>query len=124
MSELLRSYRMQDLPLFIESLCKQRDMFVVCDVLEQLYMLDSTTQFKNIRLLDLDSMLVLVKRLIEPKFMLKSKYKRHKICCFTVLNLIIEELKVRPKQQKAKNNSNASEIDQFLSSPNPSNEEE
>lgn len=87
---------------FVESLCRQRDMFVACDVLEQLLMkgLDAEMEPQEsdtfVQQLDLASMLLLTQRLIDPKFMIKSKYKRHKICCYSTLKVIILEVLRRP----------------------------
>ena len=64
---------------FITSLSTQRDMFVVCDILSELP-LDTYSS---------EHLLSLTKHLAGAKFMLVSKYKKHKIECLDGLYRIL-----------------------------------
>ena len=60
---------------FVADFCSQRDMFVVCDILSVLPL----ETYSCLQLLSL------AKHLASPKFMLASKYKKHKIECLDAL---------------------------------------
>ena len=69
---------------FTLSLVSQRDMFVVCDILTQL---ESTQYLKE---LSLDLMIKVIKKMRQPKFLIDSKYKIHKLCAYQVLKKVLD----------------------------------
>ena len=95
-----------DLDHFVSSITQQRDMFVVCDILNmvtqtdindlapdgELDILDSVdAALKNeenkpfLESISFSQSIMLLKKLIQPRFMIDSKYKIHRVCAVNVM---------------------------------------
>ena len=72
---------------------KQKDMFVACDVLSQLFPLQDGSEKKGERTpadqMTMQETNLLLEKILQPKFLGESKYKVHKECWIASLNALI-----------------------------------